>query len=216
MTPAKRKLDKIIDEVCNWGNQFIKTRYFEELTEEQKDSVESVVLSFTEHMYTDHRLTPEKWRESALEKVCLHTLPEMMVSGEAYFASMAPVLSAFFEFLAEKRLINNASGLAKKVREIHEQIIQNASNPENWNFGKTILMAAVDAGVDVTSIEEMNKFCENIIGGPLADSIVEKALEKDESPYHVPGAGRKHKKKKKKEEKKEIITQESLNKWIRS
>lgn len=198
MTPAKRKLDKITDRVFNWGTQFIKTHYFEELTEEQKEYAECVILSFTEHMYTDHGLTPEKWSESALEKVCLDTLPEMIVSDEAYFTSMAPALSAFFEFLADKGFVDHASGLAKKVREIHEQIIQNAFNPEHWNVGKAILMAAEDAGVDTSDEKEVYKFSESLMGRPLEESIGGKAFKEEESPHHVSEKGKKRRKKEKK------------------
>lgn len=201
-----------MDKVCQWGNQFVKTKHFEALTEEQKESAESVVLSFTEHMYTDHGLTPERWNESALRKVCLITLPEIMISGESYFASMAPVLSAFFEFLAEKK-IDNASKLAEKIRGIHEQIIENASNPKNWNFAKTIALAALDVGVDITNFDEMNKFLKDNMERLPVESIVEKTLGKkgDSSPISNKG-GKKNKRKKNKGEASFIQT--NIYEWI--
>lgn len=208
-----------MDKVCNWGNQFIKTQYFEALTEEQKENSESIVLSFTEHMYVDHRLTPEKWNESALQQVCLHTLPEMMVTGESYFTSMAPVLSAFFEFLAENQLVKSASGLAKKVREIDQQIVQNALNPENWNIGKTVFMEGIQAGVDMTNEKERDAFLENITEGSLADTLVGKLLEN--ILFDTPEKARKNKKKKMKRNKKEKRKKEnvrhidSLCNWIK-
>jgi len=199
-----------MNKVCNWGNQFIKTQYFEALTEEQKENSESVALSFTEHMYVDHKLTPEKWNESALEQVCLHTLPEMMVSDESYFTSMAPVLCAFFEFLAENQLVKSASGLARKVREIDQQIVQNALNPENWNIGKTVFMAGIQAGVDMINEKERDAFLENVTEGSLADTLVKKMLEKNilfDDPEEV---GKNKKKKKMKRNKKEKEKKENV------
>lgn len=203
-----------MDRVCSWGNQFIKTRHFEKLTEEQKDCAESVVLSFTEHMYTDYGLSAENWNVSALKKCCLHRLPEMFVTGESYFASMAPVLSSFFEFLSERKLVKRASVLAEKITEIEEQIVANALNPENWNIGKTIAMAAVDAGVDITSEEEMSKFCQTIIEEPLADSLKEKVLEDNMSSHGTPNtvSDRDTKGRKKK---KRTIEQTSLYEWTK-
>lgn len=159
-----------------------------------------MALTFTEHMYMDHGLTPEKWNESALQQVCLHTLPEMFVSGESFFTSMAPVLSVFFEFLAENQLVKSASRLAKKVREIDQQIVQNALNPEYWNISKTVFMAGLHAGVDMTNEKERDAFLENITETPLADTLVKKALEKD--VLLVPEVRKDKKKKKTKRNKK--------------
>lgn len=200
----------------------MKTTYYEALTEEQKDEAESVVLSFTEHMYIKYRLTPEKWDESALEQVCVHTLPEIMVTDESYFTSLAPVLCAFFEFLAERHLVKSASGLAKKVRELDQEIMKNALDPGNWNIAKTIFMAAEEAGVDITNEKERDEFLETITEGPLAGTLVKKVLEKDWDPS-PPEKVEKRKKKTKEEKGKEKGKEkeknekhtESLCQWIK-
>ncbi|MBU7009844.1 MAG: hypothetical protein HXS46_04090 [Theionarchaea archaeon] len=212
MTFNERKIDEIMDKVCQWGNQFVKTKHFEALTEEQKECAESVVLSFTEHMYMDHGLIPERWNESALRKVCLITLPEMMISDESYFASMAPILSAFFEFLAENE-INNTSKLAEKIRGIHEQIIENASNPKNWNFAKTIALAALDVGVDITNLDEMNKFLKNNMERLPVESIVEKNPGKKRDSFPISNKGRKKNKKEKNKEE-ASFTQTNIYEWV--
>lgn len=184
---SERALDKIMDKVCRWGDQFITTKYFEALTEEQKERAESVVLTFTEHAYRLYRIPPEKWNSQLLEKLCLTNLPEMMVTDESYYRTMALVLSAFFEFLAEHNLVKTASDLAKKVRTLNEQIIQNGLNPDIWNVGKTIAMAAVDAGVDVGNKKELDKFFKSIIDSPLAKKIAEKSLKDSKGKKHKKG-----------------------------
>ncbi len=166
-----------MDKVCRWGDQFITTKYFEALTKEQKERAESVVLTFTEHAYRLYETPPEKWNEKLLEKLCLSNLPEMMVTDESYYRTMAPCLSAFFTFLAEKNLVKTALNLAKKVRELDEQIVQNGLTPDKWNVGKTIAMAAVDAGVDVGSKKEIDKFFKDFMDSPLAQKIAEKSLK---------------------------------------
>lgn len=163
-----------MDTVCEWGTEFMKTPYFGALTEEQKERAESVLLSITETMYSDHGLPPEKWNVSALEEICLHRMPQIMIADESYFESIAPVLSAFFLFLAERNLVKNAPALAKKIKRIDRQIVKNSQNPNNWNAGKHFFMDAVKAGVDITNEKEVNAYLEKTRKKAIEDGILGK------------------------------------------
>lgn len=155
---SDKKMEEILGKIYEWFIEFSESRYFNELTEEQRLESEFVIMSFTEYMYSYHGLSPEKWDEEGLEECCLETLQRKLTANESYFKSVAPVLSAFFAFLGEKGLIRNASNLAKRVKEINKQIVINASYPENWGMAKSFLMAAKDAGADITNIDEIRKF----------------------------------------------------------
>ncbi|MEG3225537.1 MAG: hypothetical protein BME94_08555 [Methanobacteriales archaeon Met13] len=48
---SDEELEEILDKVYKWGVEFSESKYFEELTEEQKQGSEFVVMSFTEYMY---------------------------------------------------------------------------------------------------------------------------------------------------------------------
>ncbi|MCK4398142.1 MAG: SEC-C domain-containing protein [Methanophagales archaeon] len=150
--------EEILDKVYEWGVAFSESKYFEELTEEEKQESEFVVLSFTEYMYSYEGLSPEEWDEEELEECCLDVLPRKISADESYFRSIAPVLSAFFSFVEEKRLLRNASNLARGVKEIDKQIVKNASDPKNWGSAKSFVMAAKEAGVDTTNEVELKKF----------------------------------------------------------
>ena len=155
---SDKKLEEICDKVYKWGVEFSKSKYFEELTEEQKQESEFVITSFAEYMYSYHGLSPEEWDEDGLKECCLYTLPRKITADESYFKSIAPVLSAFFAFLGEKNLLKNTSQLIRKVKKIDKQIVRNAKDPKNWGIAKTFAMAAKDAGVDITDEKEMQKF----------------------------------------------------------
>ena len=155
---SDEELEEICDRVCEWGVEFSESRYFEELTEEQKLESEFVVMSFTEYMYSYHGLSPEEWDEDGLEECCRYTLPRKITADESYYRSIAPVLSAFFAFVGEKNLLKNTSQLTRKVKEIDKQIVRAARDPRNWGIAKSFAMAAKDAGVDMTNEEEMQKF----------------------------------------------------------
>ncbi len=117
-------------------------------------------MTFAQYMYSYHGLTPNEWNESELEECCLNTLPRKITEDESYYRSIAPVLSAFFNFLGEKGLLRNASNLAKKVKKIDKQIVKNASDPSRWGMAKSMLMAAIKAGVDIENEKELNKFIQ--------------------------------------------------------
>ena len=118
------ELEEILDKVYKWGAKFSKSKYYEELTEEQKQESEFVIRTFTDYMYSYLGLSPEKWDEGGLEECCLYILPRKITADESYFRSIAPVLSAFFRFIEEKGLVRDASNLVKKV---DKQIAKNAA-----------------------------------------------------------------------------------------
>jgi len=155
---SDEELEAICARVYEWGVEFSKSWRYEALTDEQKQESESVVMYFTEDMYSYHGLSPEEWDEDGLEECCLDTMPRKVSADESYFKSIAPVLSAFFAFVAEKGLLRNVSNLAKRVKEIEGQIIENASDPERWGPAKSFVMAAKAAGVDITNETEMQNF----------------------------------------------------------
>jgi hypothetical protein len=178
ITPEKT-LDDILDIVCEWGKQFVKTDHFETLTDTQKQEAENVLFSYAEHMYINHGLLPDHWNSGALKEVCMNTIPEVVVADKNYFESLSPVLSAFFKFLAERNLLPAASELAETVNTLHKEIVQNASDTEHWNAAKIVGMAAQDAGVDLDNKKERKEFLENLKNGPLADNIVKKVIKEN-------------------------------------
>lgn len=164
------ELEKILDKTYEWGIAFSESKYFQDLTEEQKQESEFIIITFTQYMYSYHLLSPEEWDESGLEKCCLDTLPRKITADESYYRSIAPVLSSFFNFSGEKGFLRNASNLAKKVKKIDKQIMKNSSDPGRWGIAKSMLMAAKKAGVDIENETELTKFMDIFNQQQLADT----------------------------------------------
>ena len=157
---SDEELENICDKVNNWGIEFSKSKYYEELTEEQKRHSEGIVMFFTEYMYNYNLLLPEEWDEDSTEECCLYLLPRKVSAEIAFFKAVSPVLSAFFNFLEEKKYLKNASRLAKRVKPLDKEIVKNASNPNNWGIAKSIVMMALKAGVDPSNEKEMQEFIQ--------------------------------------------------------
>lgn len=199
------ELEKILDETYEWGKAFSESKYFQDLTEEQKRESEFIVMTFTQYMYSYHLLIPEEWDESGLEECCLDTLPRKITADESYYRSIAPVLSSFFKFSGEKGFLKNASNLARKVNKIDKQIVKNSSDSSRWGMAKTMLMSAKKAGVDIENEAEIKKYmnifnqqqlantkkADIIISLPAPNPRKEKIGRNDRCPC---GSGKKYKK----------------------
>jgi uncharacterized protein YecA (UPF0149 family) len=202
---SDKEMERIQGQMHKWVAEFSKSKHFDQLSEDQKQESEFILNTFAEYMYSYHSSSPEGWDEGDLEECCLETLPRKISADDAYFKSIAPVLSAFFAFAQEKKLLKNALILAQKVQAISKQIEKNASNPMTWGMAKSLVMAAKESGVDVTNQDELHQFItrynERILSQPKA---VPKSEPKAE-PVHVAqkigrnepcscGSGKKYKK----------------------
>lgn len=151
--------EEILDQVHEWGRAFSKSERFKTLTDLQQGESESVINFFAEYMYSYHGVGPEQWAEgNVMEECCQYTLPRKISAKEAFFEAIAPVLSAFFNFLKDHRLLDGRSDLAARVEEIDHRIQENASDPGNWGMAKSLVMSAKEAGVDPTNEKEMGRF----------------------------------------------------------
>ena len=155
---SDKELKETLDRVYDWCVEFSKSKYFESLTEEQKEKSEFVIMSFAEYMYSYFGLRPEEWDADGLEECCLDILPRKVSASESYYRAIAPVLIAFFSFLGEKKLLRRTLPLIRRLEEIGEEIVTIANNPANWGMAKRFVMSAMDAGVDISNQEEMDKF----------------------------------------------------------
>jgi hypothetical protein len=57
------ELEKILDKTYEWGIDFSESKYFQDLTEEQKRESEFIVMTFTQYMYSYHLVSPEEWQK---------------------------------------------------------------------------------------------------------------------------------------------------------
>lgn len=155
---SDEELEEILNKIEAWEKSFHESKYFKELTEEQKQESGFIISIFAEYMYSYIGLTPKKWNESGLIECCLDIIPEKVTADKSFFKSIAPVLSTFFDFLGEKKLLRKGSRLAKTVKEIDSQIVKNSSDSSRWGMAKSMLMDAKKAGVDLDNDNEVNKF----------------------------------------------------------
>ena len=155
---SDKKRDKIWRKVFGWYGAFACSDHFMSLTESEMDEAEFIVMHFAEFMYIDNGLAPKQWNMSGMKVCCTESLPREIAAGPEYFASVSPVLSAFFRFLEETGILLSAGLLARKVELLAATIVGNAANPAMWGPAKSFVEVAKAAGLDMNNGEGINLF----------------------------------------------------------
>lgn len=144
--------------VGGWFDAFVGSARYQRLSETERDKASGVVRFFTEYSFRYVGAAPEQWNRSVLTECCREILPRKVSAEPAFFQAIAPVLSAFFEFLADGKLLSNARDLSKAARELNEGIVAESRDERNWGPAKAFVMAAERAGVNTCDQEAMTRF----------------------------------------------------------
>jgi len=156
----EQELEAIHQQVDGWFDEFIKSPQYERLTEAQKDEAPGVIQLFVEYSFNYVGVAPAGWGRRQVIECCVEVLPRKVSGEPTFFQAVAPVLSAFFTFLAEKALLRNGEALAKTVAGLDQKIVAASQDTREWGPAKAFMMAAQQAGVDVRNQRALNRFME--------------------------------------------------------
>lgn len=164
-------LDALLQKAHLWSSQFAETPAFARLSAAIAQEAESVILCFTEFMYTDFGQNPSQWQPQALHACLLQTFPAKVAAETAFFEAVAPVLDPFFAFLEAQQRLPLAAPLRQQLAYIAAQIPDQAANPSHWGHEKLFVMAAFNDGIDVRDQDQMAQFTrfyqEQLMGSNL-------------------------------------------------
>lgn len=179
----EQEQEAIDKQVGGWFDDFINSPQYQPLTEVQKDKAPAVVRFFAEHSFRYVGIAPEQWSPGGVSECCVEVLPRKVTAKLPFFQAVAPVLSAFFTFLAEKALLPNARALAETVAELDREIVAASQDPRNWGPAKSFAMAAEKAGVDLTDRRAMYQFMAEYNLRMLAQSPAERPAPVLPTPF---------------------------------
>jgi len=144
--------------VGGWFDAFVGSPQYQRLTETEGDKAPGIVRYFAEYSFRYIGAAPEQWNPGVVTECCLEIMPRKMSAGLAFFQAVAPVLSAFFDFLADRNLLSKAGDLSKVVAELNEDIVAASQDERNWGPSKGFIMAAERAGVDTCEENALRRF----------------------------------------------------------
>jgi len=152
------QVQTIHKQVGGWFEAFTGSPQYERLSEIERDKAPGIVRFFAEYSFRHIGAAPEQWNQSVLTECCLEILPRKMSAGLAFFQAVAPVLSAFFDFLADRNLQSKARDLSKAATELNDETIAASQDERNWGPSKAFIMAAERAGVDTCDENALRRF----------------------------------------------------------
>jgi hypothetical protein len=141
-----------------WYEAFARSSAFARLTDPQQRRAGAIVDYFARHTYTHVGLSPRQWNRTAVIECCTEILPQKLSAETDLFAAIAPVLSAFLAFLAEKGHLPIGRELSELVAGLDDEIVARAGDPSCWGPSKTFVMAALEAGVDLADEAALQTF----------------------------------------------------------
>jgi len=155
---AQTEMQAIHKQVGGCFDAFVGSPQYQPLTEIEKDKAPGIVRFFAEYSFRYIGAAPEKWNRDVLRECCIEILPRKMSAGLPFFRAVAPVLSAFFDFLAGRGLLSKARELSTTVAELDHEIVAASQDERNWGPAKAFIMAAERAGVDTCDQQAMGQF----------------------------------------------------------
>ena len=141
-----------------WTKDFLNSDYSRHLSKEQVEETETITESFISYLYSFFALSLKDLNNDNLEEMCLEILPRKVSAEISYFKALTPVLTNFFSFLSKRGVMGDVSSLNLRLHEIQEDIIENATNPQNWGMAKSFVMDAIASEVDMDNQEEFLRF----------------------------------------------------------
>ena len=157
------KLDKHSNEapyrllIRKWTRQFLRSEYFQELSEIEKENTEFIIEVFADYMHDYEDELPKKWTVNSIREVCLNWVPRKISAERDLFESFGKVLIVFFKFLEERKYLKTRV-FQDLVIKIQNGIVENSQKPSNWGIAKSFMMKAMRAGVDLNDKDDMNNF----------------------------------------------------------
>lgn len=124
----------------------------------QKENASFIISTFLDFMYNYEGVELGEWSPSNIEEVCLNLVPRKVSADQELFEIYGDVVIIFLQFLENNKYIANADILIKKVIAIKSKIPIESKKTGNWGIAKTMMMQAMEMGLDLDNEEEMDDF----------------------------------------------------------
>lgn len=176
-SPAKADCDTFLRKIINSSSIFKDSVQFAQLNKEDQHWSPEVVETFTNETYSYCLQAPEEWDTTTIEEICLEFFSTYHIRRSEFFGHVAPVLSAFFGYLAEYKILENAAELQAKIQEIGPRIVPEAQDSSKWSPKKVFYMKHIEAGLDESDPVAMDSL-KNEYQKIIVQTMLERYKEK--------------------------------------
>ncbi len=152
--------EELLDEaqIAQWYEAFEQSEQYANLPPGEQEEAKSTLELFADYAFNYRGDQPKDWTVGTLREVCLERFPKRLSAPIESFEHTGRLLIQFFDFLAEHQSLNTASQMQQEMRRIAPEMIRLAKNPRNWGMAKSMIMDALQAGVDMSNTQALNEF----------------------------------------------------------
>ena len=183
--------EEFLDSLDEMYLEFKDSEHYEKLSLEHKSLSEDIIFNFADIIFSEMDEEPDSWEPESVALCMLNEIPEVAPVTETWLKSLKDVISAYICFLYDLTAITNKDDLLKAVENNEKEMIERALDRNNWDENKSILMEAVEQGVDINDSEQLGKFIESMIEkadkmGLLSSAFVDEEdeiIESNDIPY---------------------------------
>ncbi len=176
------ELEKLREDLGQLADEFAKSPLMEKLPLEKQQHADFIADNFVHYAVGYIGASPKEWNTATIKEVCLHYVPGKVSMEPAFFEQYAEVLLLFFQFLKDKGILTDIEELQSATKAIAKEIPQKAADPRNWHMAKSMMMPAMENGLDLSDEGELDKYMmlqqQQGLAGLLGGG--------DAIPYHDP------------------------------
>jgi len=175
------ELENLREKLGQLADDFGASPFMEKLASEKQTHASFIADTFVGYATNSVGALPEQWDAATINEVCLYYVPGKVSSEPAFFECYAEVLCLFFQFLKSKGILTEIKELESAANAIAKKIPKKAADPINWHMAKSMMMPAMESGLDLSNEEEMDNYMrlqqQQGLSGMLGGSSI---------PYHDP------------------------------
>jgi hypothetical protein len=139
-------------------DEFHDSKFFADVPAETREDYCYDVGSVLDYAWIYEGAEAKDLTQSVLHEVLLNVLPRKITAESDYFERLAPAVMLFLEFLEAKGVLGDTARMRKAVDQWRDEIARRGMDPKNWGMAKSLGMAAMEAGVDLSNEKAMNRF----------------------------------------------------------
>lgn len=144
-----------------WLRHFMRSQFCFDLDSLEMENAPFIVETFIEYMYQYEGQTPNEWEDDAVNEVCVHWFPSKTSAEKETFECFGNVMLHFFDFLEDRGYLETQS-FQEIVKNVKDKVVENSQDRSLWGPAKTMMMTALEEGVDVQNQAEMNNFVQKM------------------------------------------------------
>lgn len=143
-----------------WLGEFKDSVYYQNLNAIQQGYAVKATDAFMAKIYEGTGAAPKDWTLLDLDFACLE-LAANLDESDAFFKSMVDHVIGYIQFLGEEGHLHPPLG-TDGLQQIKEMVPEIAEAPESWEFTKTMMLGALNEGIDPTDEKAMTAYVESL------------------------------------------------------